>query len=108
MFVFTTSGELDPANFNPITTLINSGTGTGSGTNLCLQNVTLANGDSFLTTVRGGIKDGLTASSLPGDGDFDFLATLYQPNSSCGTAYPTPSIIGPSNPATSLLSYTAK
>ncbi len=102
---YTTAGELDPANFSPITNLISTG-GSPAGTQLCLQNVTLANGNSFLATVRSDIKTTILASSLPTDGDFDFLATLYQAGSACGTAYPTPSITN--SPGTSTLSFTTK
>lgn len=108
-FTYTTAGELDPVtDFSLITSLINSGTGTPQHEVLCLQNVNLAAGDSFLATVHSEIISGIAVSSLPSDGDFDFSATIFAPGSSCGTAYATPSIISPSNPATSTLTYTVK
>jgi hypothetical protein len=109
-FTYMTSGELDPTtDFSLITSLIHSG-GTPQHEVLCLQNVTLPASSSFLTTVHSeintGYDGGLTVPLLPSDGDFDFNATIFEPGTSCSVAYPTPSIISPSNPATSTLTYT--
>jgi hypothetical protein len=105
-FTYTTTGEYDPSTYN----LAAFGTGTKQGEILCLSNVTLAAGDSFLTRVHSAILSGLTTSNLPNltAGNFTFSATIYAPGTSCLTAFSPPSIVGPSNPATSLLSYTVK
>lgn len=102
-FTYLTTGEVDPSTFN----LSAFGTGTAKGTNLCLTNVSLPGGDSFLTTVHSGIASGLSGSSLPSDNDFDFSVTLFQANSSCGTSIGS-GVVSPSNPATSTIGYSVK
>jgi hypothetical protein len=100
-FTYTKAGEVDPSTFN----LAAFGTGTPQGQAVCLSNVTLGPGDSFLATVHSAIMSGITVTSLPMDSDFDFPASLSNAGSSCGTLLPT-SLVGPSNPATSILPYT--
>src|SRR5437588_12445593 len=46
VFSYATSGEIDPATFN----ILSFGTGTKQGQNLCLQNVNVAAGTTFLAT----------------------------------------------------------
>jgi hypothetical protein len=100
-FTYTEAGEVDPSTFN----LAAFGTGTPQGQAVCLSNVTLGSGDSFLATVHSAIMSGITVISLPTDSDFDFSASLFNAGSSCGTLLPT-SLVGPTNPATSVLPYT--
>lgn len=91
----STVQQIDQNTFN----IASFGTGTAQGTNVCLTNVSLPPNQMFLVTVKSelntGYNGGLTSSMLPTDSpaDFDFSATIFQPNSSCGTAFPTPSII---------------
>jgi hypothetical protein len=94
----TTNQALDPvSDFGLVTSLISSGAGAPQHENLCLQNVTVNPGDSFLVTVHSdintGYNGGLKVSALPSDSDFDFGATIFLAGSSCGTAYPTPTIV---------------
>lgn len=102
-FLYTTTGEYDPSNYN----LTAFGTGTAEGTQLCLSNVTLNSGDSLLATVHAAIT-AANESDLPNptSGNFTFSATIYSPGSACGIAYDPASIVGPTDPATSLLPYT--
>lgn len=80
-FTYNTTGEIDPSTFN----LAAFGAGTAQGQQVCLSNVSLAGGDTFLTTVHSQIKSGLTALGLPSS--FGFSATVYPANSGCsGTA----------------------
>ena len=77
---YNAAGEFDSSNFNTIL----SGTGTPKGQSLCLQNVTVAAGTSFLATAHSKITDNWPQTSLPADGTFDFAASLYeQVNASC-------------------------
>jgi hypothetical protein len=100
-FTYTKAGEVDPSTFN----LAGFGTGTPQGEVVCLSNITLGAGDSFLATVHTAIMSGITVGSLPADSDFGFSARLSNAGSSCGTLLPT-SLVGPSNPATSILPFT--
>ena len=104
-FTYTTAGEYDLSTYN-FNTFDASGTETKQGQKLCLTNLTLPAGDSFLTRVHSAIKDGLSTSDLPIDGDFDFSATLYSANTTC-TGDPLAGV-GPINPDTSHLTYTVK
>jgi hypothetical protein len=101
-FTYFTTGEVDPSTFN----LAAFGTGTGQGEALCMTNVTLPGNESFLTTVHADIISGISTSSLPSDSDFDFSATMYPAGSGCTGTPLGSSIVGPSNPATSTLTYT--
>jgi len=103
-FTYTTEGEFDPSTYN----LAAFGTGTAQGQSLCLSNVTLPAGDSFLTRVHSAITSGILASGLPGDSTFDFSATLFAPNTTCSGTPLDSSIVGPSNPANSYLAFTVR
>lgn len=105
-FVYTESGEVsDPTvSFN----LSGFGTGTASGQALCLPGVTLAAGKSYLVTVHSGPIKG---TALPGGtsqtGNFGFSASLSTSGSGCSSAVYLPTtLVSPSDPATSALSYT--
>lgn|GEM_PF-2682821 len=102
-FIYTTTGEYDPSTYS----LSAFGTGAGQGTQVCLSNVTLGAGDSFLATVHSAIT-AANKSDLPNpsSGNFAFSTTIYSPGSSCATPYSPASIVGPTNPATSMLPYT--
>ena len=76
---FSTAEELDPTTFD----IAAFGTGTVQGQNLCLQNVTVPSGHSFLDAVHMAINNGMLATGLPADATFDFSATLYLPNTGC-------------------------
>lgn len=82
------------------------GTGTPRGQQLCLTNVTLNGGDSFLATVKTGIDKSLPANTLGTSGTFSFSAQLYAAGSGCATELVIPVL--PSNPVTASLSYTVK
>jgi hypothetical protein len=100
VFTYSTSGEVDPGSFS----ISGFGSGTSQGQQLCLQNVTVAAGTTFLTTVHSQVKKGVLASSLPADGSFDFAAALYQNvNSGCTGALNT---MASPNPASFTLPFT--
>ena len=99
---YNAAGEFDSSNFNTIL----SGTGTPKGQSLCLQNVTVAAGTSFLATAHSKITDNWPQTSLPADGTFDFAASLYeQVNASCSGSLH--SLASP-NPAAFVLPFTIK
>jgi hypothetical protein len=100
VFTYSTSGEVDPGSFN----ISAFGSGTAQGQQLCLQNVTVPAGSTFLATVHSQVTKGTLASALPADGTFDFAATLYQGvNSGCTGALNTIAI---PNPASFTLPFT--
>jgi hypothetical protein len=98
-FSYNETGEAD----NPYISFTLPTAGTPQGQSLCLQNVTLAAGDSYLTTVHSAIASPLILATTPGT--FGFSASLYTV-SGCSSLLPT--IVGPSNPASSTLSYTVQ
>lgn len=101
---YTESGELDPMStgFSIPTT-----GGTQQGLTLCLSNVTLASGDSYLATVHSQINSGMLASSLPATA-FTFSAALSTAGTSCSSSSYLPNtLVSPGNPVTSSLPYTA-
>jgi hypothetical protein len=100
VFTYADSGEFDTSN---ITLLVASG-GTPGGQSLCLQDVTVPAGSSFLVTVHSKVADSLPTTSLPADGSFDFAARLFQAvNSACtGVLHPLAS----PNPAMFALPFT--
>ena len=102
VFGYTAAGEFDTSNFGTIL----AGSGTAFQQNLCLQNVTVAAGSSFLVTVHSKVKDNWPQSSLPADGTFDFAASLYQ-GVNVGCTGPLHSLALP-NPATFTLPFTIK
>jgi hypothetical protein len=79
VFTFATAGEVDPANFD----IASFGVGTPQGQKLCLQNVTVPDGSSFLDAVHMSINNGMVQSGLPVDGTFDFSTTVYLPGTAC-------------------------
>ncbi|HET8636062.1 MAG TPA: hypothetical protein VFL96_04350, partial [Acidobacteriaceae bacterium] len=103
VFTFTETGELDPTvtNFTVPTT-----GGTGQGQALCLDNVSLASGNSYLVTVHSQLNSGIAISSLPATA-FTFSAALSTAGTSCSSAsYLPTTLVGPANPVTSSLPYT--
>ena len=83
VFTFATEGELDASSFNIGT----FGLGTGQGQNMCLQNVTVPGGSSYLATVHMSINNGLAATGLPASGVFSgFGAALTAPGAACAGA----------------------
>ncbi len=96
-FSYTTPGVFDPKNFS----LAAFGTGKPQDQSLCLRNVTLNAGSSFLATVHAAITSETLASKLPGNKVFNFSATLYTGGTGCsGTPL--------ANPALSTLPFTIK
>jgi hypothetical protein len=82
VFTFAVTGEIDPTTFN----LAAFGTGTPQGQSLCLSNVSLAAGQSFLDVVHSQIDSGIPIGSLTPNA-FGFNTTLYPAQSGCsGTA----------------------
>jgi hypothetical protein len=102
VFTFITAGEIDEAAFN----IAAFGAGTAQGQNLCLQNVTVPAGSTFLATVHTSINNGWLASSLPSSKVFTgFTSTLTTSGASCGGA--AISIATP-NPASAPLAFSIK
>ena len=98
-FSYNETGEAD----DPSISFVLPTGGTPQGQSLCLSNVTLEPGDSYLTTVHSAISSPLSLPATPGT--FGFSASLYTV-SGCSSLLPT--IVGPSNPAPSTLSYTVQ
>jgi len=103
-FVYTTAGEFDVATFD----LAAFGTGTPRGQLLCLPNVILEEGDSFLARIHSAIISGIFKSDLPIGGEFAFSATLYTAGTGCTAGPLGASIVSPDNPAISALPFTIK
>jgi hypothetical protein len=102
VFTFFSSSEVDPASFEPAV----FGAGTPQGQALCLQNVTLPAHSSWLATVKMGINNGSSSSSLGSGGTFNFSAALFAAGSSCTGAFGL--AVTPENPASAPLPYTVK
>jgi hypothetical protein len=103
-FTYTETGELDPT----VTgfTAPTSG-GTKEGEAVCVQNVTLASGNSYIATVHSQINSGTPVSSLPSA--FGFSSSLSTANTSCSSAnYLPTTLVSPGNPATDSLTYTTQ
>jgi hypothetical protein len=106
VFTFTTAGEVDPATFS----IGSFGLGTAQGQALCLQNVSVPAGSTFLATVHMSINSGMAASSLPGGGTgpgtfTGFGATLYATGLGCSGSL----VSGASpNPVSAPLAFTIK
>lgn len=100
VFTYASPGEFDSSD---ITLLLANQVGP-AGVALCLQNVTVPAGSSFLATVHSKVVDNLPKTSLPADGTFDFAARLFQTvNSACsGALHP----LATPNPATFTLPFT--
>ncbi len=108
-FTYTTAGEYEPTTtFN----LSAFGQGTNQGQTLCLGNITLGGGESFLATVHTGLNKifkGESVQSLPSDGAFDFSATLFKGGTGCSEPSAVlldAGMVTPSNPALSYLTFT--
>jgi hypothetical protein len=100
VMTYSASGEFDSTNFN----VLLAGSGTPNQQNLCLQNVTVAAGTSFLATVHSKVRNSWPQASLPGDKSFDFSASLYQAtNAACTGALNT---LATPNPASFSLPFT--
>jgi len=103
-FTYSEPGELDPTvtNFTVPTT-----GGTGQGHALCVDNVNLTSGDSYLVIVHSQLNSGIAISSLPATA-FTFSASLSTAGTSCSSGSYLPStLVSPSNPVSSSLPYTA-
>jgi hypothetical protein len=101
VFTFATAGEIDASTFN----IASFGLGTAQGQNLCLKNVTVPAGSTFLATVHTNINNGSAASSLPANRIFSgFSANLTTAGSSCGGFL----ISATPNPALAPLSFSIK
>ncbi|HEU4983731.1 MAG TPA: hypothetical protein VFT88_13710 [Acidobacteriaceae bacterium] len=104
VFTFTETGALDPTvtNFTVPTT-----GGTGQGQALCLDNVSLPSGSSYLATVHSQLNSGIAISSLPAAA-FTFSAALSTAGTSCSSgSYLPNTLVSPGNPVSSSLPYTA-
>ena len=102
VFAYTADGEFDTTGFD-ITAFAGK---TPYQQNLCLQNVTVEAGTSFLATVHSKVRDGWAQTALPTAASIDFAASLYQNvNSACTGALH--SLVSP-NPAAFSLPFTIK
>jgi hypothetical protein len=104
VFTYTETGALDPTvtNFTVPTT-----GGTGQGQALCLDNVSLSSGSSYLVTVHSQLNSGIPISSLPATA-FTFSAALSTAGTSCSSGSDLPNtLVSPGNPVSSSLPYTA-
>ena len=102
VFTFATAGEIDPDVFK----IASFGAGTAQGQNLCLQNVAVPAGSTFLATVHTNINNGWLVASLPGGNVFSgFYSTLTTPGLACKGG---PVTIATPNPATAPLSFSMK
>ncbi len=105
VFTFSTTGELDPDTLD----YASLGDGAKQGQNLCLQNITILPGDTFLATVHFGLVKDADTSVLPGGGMgpgtfTGFGAALTEPNTSCKGGY----FPADQNPITLSLPFTLK
>lgn len=82
------------------------GGGTPAGQTLCLDNVTLDGGDSFLATVKMAIDKSKYADLVKPSGTFTFAAQLYAPATACTGTFNDEVL--PSNPVAASLSYIVK
>jgi hypothetical protein len=100
VFTFLTSGYVSPTSF-----LVTAfGTGTPQGEQLCLGNVSVPAGQTFLITVHMGILK-VNASLLPPSNIFHFSADLRQAGSAC--AGPLDSLATP-NPVSTALAFSVQ
>ena len=102
VFTFATAGEVDAASFD----ISAFGTGTARGQNLCLQNVVVPAGTSFLATVHIAINKPMSVSVLtPLAGMFSgFGASLTAAGTACGGS----PVVAEPNPVSAPLSFTIK
>ena len=106
VFTFGTSGEIDPSTFS----IASFGLGTPQGQQLCLTNVSVPAGSTFLATVHMSIINGMAAAVLPGGGAgpgtfSGFGAALYAAGSVCSG---DPVSIANPNPVSAPLAFTIK
>jgi len=106
VFTFATAGEIDPTTF----TIASFGLGTAQGQNLCLMNVSVPAGSTFLATIHMSINNGMSAASLPGGGTgpgtfSGFGAALYTAGSGCSGSLASVAI---PNPLSAPLAFTIK
>ena len=96
---YTANGEFDTSDFNTLMT----GTET-KYPSLCLQNVTVPAGASFLATVHSKVRDSWAQWMLPADRSFDFSASLFDTvNAGCTGTLET---LASPNPTTTTLPFT--
>lgn len=102
VFTFATAGEVDPSSLN----ISAFGTGTPRGQSLCLQNITVPGGTSFLATVHMAINKPMSVSVLtPLAGVFPgFSASLSVAGEACAGA----AVVADPNPASAPLSFTIR
>ena len=101
VYTYSAAGQVESSQFNVMRV-----NGTAQGQKLCLQNVTVKAGTSFLATVHSMVKKGLPKGSLPTATGFLFHATLYEDvNSVCTGA---PEALAAPSPAVFALPFTIK
>ncbi len=103
-FAYTAKKIFDPKTYSPAA----FGPGAPQGRSLCLSNLTLNSGSSFLMTVHAAIISGTLTKNLPQSGRFSFSTTIYTGGSNCSEPKLGPTIVGPDNPAGSTLPFTIK
>jgi hypothetical protein len=101
VFTYLKSGYVDPASFN----IAAFGTGTKQGEQLCLQNVNIPPGDTFLATIHMGLITGGSPDLLPKSHTFGFSAGMYEAGHNCGGNSDT---LATPNPAYAGLTFTVK
>ncbi len=106
-FTYMKAGYVDPSGFS----ISAFGSGTAQGEHLCLANITVPAGDTFLATVHMGILRGMAASALPSSGMFSFQASVDTAGSTSSCANPsagTLNSLATPNPASASLSFTTQ
>jgi hypothetical protein len=102
VFTYQKSGYVDPASFN----IAGFGTGTAKGQQLCLQNVNIPAGETFLAAIHMGIIKGVPPESLPlAAAMFGFSAEVYGAGSNCSGAL---DIQATPNPVSTKLTFSMK
>ncbi len=101
-FVYNTEGAFDIDSFN----LLEFGDGTPQGQLLCLPNVSLDGGYTFLSRVHSAIMSRIYTTQLPTNREFVFGAALYQAGTGCTGDPLGSSIVSSDNPETSTLPFT--
>ena len=90
VFTYSADGEIDSDSFD----FSDFGEQAAQKQNLCLKNVTIPAGTSFLATVHSGVIKGMSVALL-GTQPFSFQANIVQPNTSCTGALSTYSLPNP-------------
>ena len=87
VFTYSKNGLADPETFE----IDDFGQGTPEGQTLCLQNISLPGGDTFLATVHMGVRRGIHQDELTVDPEgFHFVAELLFPSNGgmpCGSGF---------------------